>query len=45
MAFGSFSSLFIALCWFSDVDVYLTSYVLGFASYVHSLGIYFPRFR
>ena len=38
MASGSFSSLFIALCSSSDVDVYLTSEILGFASCLHSLG-------
>ena len=39
MAFGSFSSLFIALCSSSDVAVYLTSEFLGFASCLHSLGV------
>ena len=43
MAFGSFSSLFIALCSSSDVAVYLTSEFLGFASCLHSLGIHLPR--
>ena len=33
MAFGSFSSLFIALCASSDVAVYLTSDLVGFSSY------------
>ena len=38
MAFGSFSSPFIALCnSSSDVAVYLTSEFLGFASCLHSL--------
>ena len=43
MAFGSFSSLFIALCSSSDVAVYLTFEFLGFASCLHSLGIHLPR--
>ena len=43
MAFGSFSSLFIALCSSSDVAVYLTSEFLGFASCLRSLGIHLPR--
>ena len=43
MGFGSFSSLFIALCSSSDVAVYLTSEFLGFASCLHPLGIHFPR--
>ena len=43
MAFGSFSSLFIALCSSSDVAVSLTSEFLGFASCLHSLGIHLSR--
>ena len=43
MAFGSFPSLFIALCSSSDVAVYLTSEFLGFASCLPSLGIHLPR--
>ena len=39
MAFGSFSSLFIALCSSSDVAVYITCTFLGFASCLHSLSI------
>ena len=43
IAFGSFASLFIALCSSSDVAVYLTSEFLGLASCLHSLGIHLHR--
>ena len=43
IAFGSFSSLFIALCSSSNLAVYLTSEFLNFASCLHLLGIHLPR--
>ena len=45
MAFGSFSSMFLALCLSSGVPVYLTSELLGFASCLHALGIHLPRLQ
>ena len=38
MAFGSFSSMFLALCSSSDVAVYLTSELVGFTSCLHPLA-------
>ena len=45
MAFGSFCSLFIALCSSSDVAVYFTSEFLCFVSCLHSLDINSPRLQ